>query len=79
MRIVLLSVASLCSSPVLASENVATTTTTPTPAEPADGERAEKSKPTKICRYVEPAVGRVGAKKICLTNEEWKKRRSEEM
>ena len=79
MRILVLSVALLCPSPLLANDNVATTTATTTTAVQTNAEGAEESKPAKICKRIEPAVGRVGAKKICLTSEQWKKRQSEEM
>jgi hypothetical protein len=33
--------------------------------------KAETPKEKKICKVVEPAVGRIPAKRICMTKAEW--------
>ena len=59
-----------------ASPATAATTAAPVAAPAANADKAEKSE-KKICKREASTESRLGAKRVCLTAEQWKARQSE--
>ena len=79
MRIALMTVLVALSTPALATEPVAKTSSVDAPAgqptaQPANSEQVPAK---KICRRIDASESRVAAKTVCLTELEWKKRDQE--
>jgi hypothetical protein len=71
MRIFVLSAALLISSPLYANENE--TSVSPEISQPMTSTSVERPKEKKICKRIESTESRLGAKKVCLTAEQWKR------
>ena len=77
MRIASLSAALiLFAAPALASDESSTTGAAQDTTGAASAEQPKE--PKKICRRYAASESRLGAKKICLTADEWKRRDKEE-
>jgi hypothetical protein len=79
MRVALMTVLFALSTPALATEPVAKTSSVDAPvAQPAaqTPKGAEVSE-RKICRRIDASESRLGAKTVCLTEDQWKKRDQE--
>ena len=75
MRFALLSVALMLSAPALANNEAATTAEAPQSVSAVADQPNEER---KICKRFAASESRLGAKKICLTAEQWKRREQSE-
>ena len=79
MRVSLLAVALLASSPALAlsPDTASTQASEATEASPGNSTSTEQPKEErKICKRFTNSESRLGAKKICMTAAQWKKQRN---
>jgi len=79
MRVALMTVLFALSTPALATEPVAKTSSVDAPvAQPAaQTPKGEEVSERKICRRIDASESRLGAKTVCLTEDQWKKRDQE--
>jgi hypothetical protein len=79
MRIALMAVLFAVSTPAFAATDPKTATTVDgNAAQPAtQSAKTSDAAEKKICKRIEASESRLGAKKVCLTEEQWKQRAAE--
>lgn len=79
MRIALMTVLVALSTPALATEPVVKPSSVdgPVAAPSTQTPKGEEIAERKICRRIDASESRLGAKTVCLTEEQWKKRDQE--